>query len=364
MKILHLSPTFGRGGTEKIISQLARGMAPVGYQSILGFAAVRGLVRLEDLGIPWIKLPLFPSNGLNFFRSYWALTRVVQEYHIGLIHSHHRFPNILSQLVGWRSKMPCVVTVHDLASGRRSLSRLGLGKHVQVFSQAVENHLISHFGLSPRHIHRVPLGIPPVSPLQVEEVIKNKEKYDCSGTDPIIGFVGRLVDEKGIDYLIKAFPNVLRQFPAARLWIIGEGELRGSLELLADQLGISDNVRFLGGQDEVSKFISCFDLAVVPSLREGFGLAALEGLAHGKPVIATKVGGLVELIETGKNGILITPRNIPEITAAIITLLNNQELLRRMGRNALKTASRFSIKDMLQGTKELYQAAINDKRIS
>lgn len=361
LRVLHLIPTFGRGGSEKIIRAFALGMVTHGYQSILGIGMVRGSIILEDLGIPWIKVPLFPSNAINFYRSYLALTRSIKEYDIDLIHSHHRFPNIISQLVGWRLKVPCVVTVHDFASGKRSISRIGLGKHVQVFSKAVEQHLINHFGLNPGIIHRIPIGISPVSPLSVGEIIKNKKKYGSSAVDPIIGFVGRLVNEKGLDYLIKAFAMVVGQFPTAKLWIIGEGDLRGNLELSTVKLGIRDNVLFLGGQDDVSKFIFCFDIVAVPSLREGFGLAALEGLAHGKPVIATKVGGLVEMIEDAKNGLLVSPKNIIELAEAIILLLKSQDLLRIMGEHALKSVRRrFSVEHMLEGTKELYQASIHN----
>ena len=360
LRVLHLIPQFGRGGAERVICELASGMRKShNIQALIAWSGGEWTSQLDRLGLQWLRVPLFPSRPINAIRSFFALRRIVRQYHIDLIHSHHRFSSLVGRVVCLTSNTAFVCTVHDLASGNRLISVFAQGETVTVFSQAVQSHLIEHFGLNEDFIYRVPMGLRPAVKLPAEQILAMRRERGCASPIPVIGFVGRLAYEKGPDILLRAMPHILVRFPQARFWIVGDGDMRDELEILVDTLGIREKVIFFGGQDDVSLLMSCFDITVVPSLREGFGLAALESLAHGKPVIATQVGGLPELVQHDQNGILIPPGQSVAVAEAVIRLLGNRELLLEMGVRARETIrGRFSIEAMLREMRLVYQSAL------
>lgn len=158
------------------------------------------------------------------------------------------------------------------------------------------------------------------------------------GTGPMIGCVGRLRHEKGQAVLLEAMPVVKREFPAVKLLMVGDGPDQTSLKQKAERLGIAANVVWLGRQDsdEVFRLMGLMDMAVVPSHFEGFGLVAAEAMAAGLPVVASKVDGLVEVVEDGVTGLLFPPGDAASLADALLTLLQSREMAIRMGQNGLK----------------------------
>ena len=203
------------------------------------------------------------------------------------------------------------------------------------------------------------MGIRHPAALSLEQIQEMKSGLGFMPDAPLIGFIGRLVGEKGPDLFLRAVPKVLNRFPNARFCVVGDGEMKKDLSTLVDTLGIQEAVTFLGGQEHVSSLISCFDFVVIPSLREGFGLVALESLTQGKPVIASRVGGLPELVQHEQNGLLIPPGQPTAIAEAIIRLISNQDELIQMGARARESVSeRFSQKAMLEKVATVYETAI------
>ncbi|MDE3042956.1 MAG: glycosyltransferase family 4 protein [Nitrospirota bacterium] len=137
---------------------------------------------------------------------------------------------------------------------------------------------------------------------------------------------------KAIDVLIKAFKIFSQTHTEVELWLVGDGPLRGQLEDLAQQLGLNEQVKFLGLQDRtgVRKLLRQCRFVVLPSRAEPFGIAILEALASGKPVVASAVGGIPEIIEDGKNGILVEPENPQALCDAMTTVWNDRELAERL----------------------------------
>ena len=176
--------------------------------------------------------------------------------------------------------------------------------------------------------------------------------------------VGRLVPVKGIDTLLRAFPLALREQPDLTLDIAGDGPLRGELESLAADLGLGDSVRFLGRVDGVGAEMEKAAAIVVPSRGEGFGMVALEAAERGRPVIASAVGGLPEIVADGRTGILVPSGDVPALAAAMVDLVRDLDRAAVIGRAARERAlAEFSLARCADRTDALYREAL-DRRAS
>jgi glycosyltransferase involved in cell wall biosynthesis len=184
----------------------------------------------------------------------------------------------------------------------------------------------------------------------------------AGGSQKLIGTVTRLREEKGNRYLIQAAREVLRDFPEARFVLAGEGPERARLEKLAAQLGIQDRVHFAGFVRDVPAALAAFDVAVIPSLREGFGLALAEAMAAGRPVIATRVGGMVEMVEQDKNALLVPPADSRSLAQAIVQLLKNPVQAGRLGEAGRRQSVHFGIERNVAALEALYDQLARGKR--
>jgi glycosyltransferase involved in cell wall biosynthesis len=172
----------------------------------------------------------------------------------------------------------------------------------------------------------------------------------------VINFTGRIVERKGIDVLINAFAqagNLLQS--SSTLIIIGTGFDEDKLRNLASKLGITNNVRFLGHSREVVKYYQASDIFVLPSYAEGMPNSLLEAMACGLPVIASRIGGVVDVVEDGKSGILVEPGDVSGLASAMVRLLKDAELRQRLGAEARKRiVEGFSIDRMAEEYIKLY----------
>ena len=173
---------------------------------------------------------------------------------------------------------------------------------------------------------------------------------------PIVGNVAALVPHKGQRHLIEAAALVVRHLPDARFVIAGEGELRGSLERQIRERRLEKHVHLLGFRPDVLSLHKSFDLFVMSSVTEGLGTSLLDAMACGKPIVATEAGGIPEVVQNGVTGWLVPPRDHPAMADAIVGLLNDPALCRRMGEASRITArERFSVERMVLDTLRVYQ---------
>ena len=167
--------------------------------------------------------------------------------------------------------------------------------------------------------------------------------------------MGRLDPIKGHGTLIDAFPQVLLHRPEARLLLAGDGELREAYERRAEELKIHRRVHFLGWREDVSDLLEAVDLFALPSLNEGMGRAALEAMAAGLAVVATRVGGLPLIVDEGKTGLLVPPEDAGALAATIVHVLSSPEMRRAMGEAGRRKAAAFSDDAMVEKIESLYR---------
>jgi glycosyltransferase involved in cell wall biosynthesis len=175
---------------------------------------------------------------------------------------------------------------------------------------------------------------------------------------PIIGAIGRLAPQKGLQYLLRAAPEVLRDNPNALFVLVGDGPERQTLEAEAKCLGIQGSVCFLGVREDIPELLASLDVLAMPSLSEGLPMALLEAMASAKAVVASRVGAIPHVIQDRVNGIMLSPGDVSGLATALLDVLKYRELRMALGQEARETVeSRFSAPSMAKCYLEVYREA-------
>jgi glycosyltransferase involved in cell wall biosynthesis len=350
LKVLHLIPQMGGGGVARVIQDIVAGSKREGVESLIVSSSA-----VPTFPCAWKVAPLFPSTAINVIRSFFVVRRLARSQGVAVIHSHHRFASLVGRAVAWSLHLPFVCTVHDLAGGRRWITRLGLGRQVLVFSTAVENHLAEQFGLPRKYVTRMPMGVPLMRQIDASEKGSFKAEVNCESDAPIVTFVGRLEVEKGPDLFVRSIPFVVAKIPTAAFWIVGEGEMLNDLRALVSELRVEPNVRFVGWRDDMELVMGASDVIIVPSRREGFGRVALEAMTLQKPVVASRTGGLADLVEDERTGLLVSAE-AGAIASAALSLLEDPTRAVELGLAAYQTTlGKHSVEAMVRETIEVYR---------
>jgi glycosyltransferase involved in cell wall biosynthesis len=218
---------------------------------------------------------------------------------------------------------------------------------VTVVSNDMKEQIL-RLGADPRKFHILPNGI------FVDEFKPSIKQ--SNNVNSYILYLGRLREDKGIDILIQAFSAVNEIFPDVRLKIAGEGREKKNLMTLADKLGLGHSIEFLGiirGSEKIQLLQDAL-LLVCPSRKEAFGIVNLEAFASGIPVVASRVGGIPDIVEDGVNGFLVDPDNPQHLADKIILLLSNTILRNDLSKNALKKASYYDWSHIAQEYIQIY----------
>jgi glycosyltransferase involved in cell wall biosynthesis len=170
---------------------------------------------------------------------------------------------------------------------------------------------------------------------------------------------GRLIRQKGVDTLLNAFVKVRQAIPDAALLVVGDGDRRGELEKMAEDLGISEAVTFAGWVPQAYKLMPACDLIAMPSRWEGFGLVALEAMGSARPLIASRVSALPEIVVEGETGLLVPPDDPAALAGAITSVLLDRPQALQLGEAGYRRlVNSFSVNKMIQGTLSVYEDVI------
>jgi glycosyltransferase involved in cell wall biosynthesis len=176
---------------------------------------------------------------------------------------------------------------------------------------------------------------------------------------PIVGNIAALVAHKGQRHLIDAAALVMRDVPDARFVVAGDGELRPNLEQQVKHLGLEKHVFLTGFRTDVLALLKAFDVFAMSSVTEGLGTSLLDAMACAKPIVATKAGGIPEVVRDGRTGYLVEPRDHRAMANAIVKLLRDEPLRQRMGAAGLALVNaRFSAERMVQETLAVYERVV------
>lgn len=279
------------------------------------------------------------------------LIKLIRKESTNLIHAHGYGSSNFGRLVGAICGIPTIVHAHDEDSNYPWYQALAdsflsrFNHRVIAISKAVRKSCIKKRKTPEDHVLVMYNGIPleEFKMPEPEEVEKQKRRLGIYPDLRIVGTVAKLREEKGIEYLLKSAPKVLAVLPNTLFVIVGDGPLRKQLEVLSRQLQIDQNVIFLGYRHNVSNILPVFDMKVLPSLTEGFGLAMVEAMAMGKPIVATNVGGIQEILKDGETALLVPPKDPEALAEKIIYLLKSKDRARRLGMKAKEESRKYDI---------------------
>jgi len=193
---------------------------------------------------------------------------------------------------------------------------------------------------------------------------KIKNSLGIDKEDLVIGLLGRLVKEKGIPFFIEAAAEVKNKYDNVKFLLVGDGPLRGELEASVHEKGLKEFFIFAGLREDVKEVLAIMDIVVFSSIKEGLPLALLEAMAMERPIVATSVGGIPEVIIPCKNGVLVAPRQSQELSAAIETFLKDKDLAKELGQQGRKTVvEKFSQEKMVKKTENIYRKLLTEQKL-
>jgi glycosyltransferase involved in cell wall biosynthesis len=241
-------------------------------------------------------------------------------------------------------------------TGLLAARRIAISRHVAEFLSGLhlappERIRIVHYGIDSRALTHDPL-----------ERLNARLALGAEDDEVVVGIAARLIPGKGHALLIEAHARATEAGVPVTLYIAGDGPLRDELETFADRICPPGTVRFLGFQDDISPFLAACDMLVfptLPELGEGFGLAALEAMAAGRPVIASAVASLPEVVADGETGLLVPPGSVSELQHAVVRLARDAALRRRLGTQGIERAlTDFSLEAMVSRHLDVYEELV------
>ena len=355
LAILHVDPERGMGGGEAQVLGLARLLAARGDRQAIAADPHGSLARAAAaLGVPVVPLRIRNHADVVAGR---RLARLLAEDRYDIVHFHTARAHAMSIFLGSRPRVRRVVTRrmdYRLRGGgyARWLYNRGADAVVAI-SEGVREALLAS-GVHPAQIAVVPSGVDVERfALGASHRDDERRRLGLASGELVLAIVGALEERKGHAILLDAVA-LLRDLPL-RVLCAGSGSCAQALAARRDALGLGDRVRFLGRVEDVPVFLAAVDIVVMPSRHEGLGVAALEAMAAGRPVIATRVGGLPEVVGDD-GGLLVPPENPQALAAAIRHLALAPATARTLGEaGRRRVAQRFTLAAMAQGTRAVYR---------
>ena len=340
---IHTTLLTERLNPARFESQLVTGVEAANEGNMLELMGERGLSGpLKPIIIPSLGREISPKSDLQTVRD---VLRLMRREKPDIVHTHTAKAGFVGRLAARIARVPVVVhTFHgNVFSGyfspRKTKLFISIEKNLARSTDAIivlseqQRAEILNLGIGKASQYRViPLGLD-LNPFLHSENLRGdlRRELQIDESMPIIGIVARLVPIKAIHLLLEAAAQVVKTHPNAVFLIVGDGEMRGALEQQTQKLNLSKNVRFLGFRSDLPRLYADFDVSVLCSLNEGLPVAVIESLACARPVVATNVGGVGDLIAHQKTGWLCAPQNVEALAEGIRFVLDNPEKAKAWG---------------------------------
>jgi glycosyltransferase involved in cell wall biosynthesis len=370
MKILHIISSGGMYGAEAVILNMSRTLNESSHSSTLGVfsnSANPNLQLHETATAQGIESHLISCAGQIDRTVPSSIRELAARTKADVVHAHGYKADIYCYFALRGSGVPLVSTCHTWYDNDLTVSLYGAADRlvlrnyaaIVAVSEDVRQRLLKA-GVRKEKIHVVRNGID-LRPF--DNAAPSLLEISSPDNAPIVGLIGRLATEKGVDIFLRAAARVLAELPATKFVVIGEGPDRERLELLIDELQVRNNVFMLGRRDDMPSVYSSLDIMVSASRREGLPMAILEGMASSRPVVATAVGAVPDVIVDGRTGVLVPPENVEALASKIVTLLNNRTQRQNLGAAAKRLIEEeFSAERMTTDYLHIYEQAIATKK--
>lgn len=376
MRVVSFVPRLGFGGTERQVVGLARCFDPERFELRFGFLDPAALHETDEAVTRW-PLSAYPIStflGPGAVRQMWRFARDLRRIRPHVLHSYNFYANVFSIPAARVAGVPCVVaSVRDMGVYMTPMQRrvhrqvCRLADRVAVNAEAIGSWMTSS-GFPRERIRVIRNGLDLPERIGPSEVWELKGELGIPPSAQVVTMAARINPKKGIEDLLTAAVQVVQQTPETWFVIIGDVVLQDRnqdhiylerLRTIVRELGIADRVIFTGYRRDVERVLQMSDVSVLPSWSEGLPNSVLEAMALGMPVVATRVGGIPELIEDGRTGFLVEPRDAPGLARALVAVLSDRLLARRLGEAArAQVQNKFSFHKMFRETEALYREVL------
>lgn len=365
---LHVLAPMREGGLERVVAMLSAGQREHGVHvaAVLDPTEVVGhpfVARLEALGVPVTPIPV---RARAYLKEYRQLTALISRLKPGVVHTHGYRPDVVGGIVARANRIPAVSTVHGFTGGG---PRNRLYEAVQLFALrradaviAVSAPLVSRLteaGVSRDRVRFIPNGFTPGN--VIFQRAGARHRLGINADDFVVGWVGRLSREKGADVMLEAMAQCDRSW---RLSVIGEGSERNQLRRQAANLGIADRIVWHGEVSDAGSLLVAFDAFVLSSRTEGTPIVLLEAMNAGVPIVATRVGGVPDVVASS-HAILVAPEAPSEIARALEEVRRNPTAsIRRSELARQRLVQSYSVAAWLDVVERVYQSAAKSSKYS
>ena len=363
MNILQILPELNVGGVETGTVDFAHYLVQQGHKSVVVSNGGSLAERLEKEGSTHYSLPVHKKNLWTMFRMVGPLREIIRKEHIEIVHARSRVPAWIAFFACRKTQARFITTCHGYYKSRWFSQVMGWAKFVIVPSDVIARHMIDHFAVRPDSIRCIDRSINLKNFPLTQRHWEGKSQWT-------IGILGRITPLKGHSYFLQAMAKVIRRFPYVKIRVIGDAPqkkqaYRLELENLVQRLGIKDQVEFLGHQSDVPVALKEVDILCFSSIEpESFGRAIIEAQACGVPVVATRMGGVVDIIEHGKTGLLVMPKDTEAMAQEVMHLMENPHLGEQYTRAAQdKIKEKYLLKHMAEATLQVYEELLHSLNI-
>jgi glycosyltransferase involved in cell wall biosynthesis len=356
--IAHVDSEVGFAGGEVQVFLLLEGFRRRGYGVVLicppGSEAARE-ARRRGIDVTEVAM-----RGDADLPAVLRILGVLRDRRVGLVHLHTGRANVLGGAAAWWAGIPAVTTRRMERRVRRSYKSAAVygrftGATVAI-SPAVADCLAAG-GVAADRIHLIHEAVDPARVVPVRGRHATRASLGANDDACVLLTLAALIHRKGIDVLLEALHEANTAGVAPQVWIAGEGADRATLEAARDRFGLADRVRFLGARTDVGDLLAGCDAFILPSRREGLGVAALEAMAAGRPVVCSAVGGLAHSVVHERTGLLVPPGDAAALAAALDRVVSDRALRQRLGTaGPQRIAEGFLAGQMVDAHEQLYRS--------
>ena len=371
--VLYLIEHLRQGGSERYVSELGRFASQMGVAPHVGVFREGGIFydEVRKAGIPLVHFPLKSLYHPSALTTGREMARYIRSRGIRIVHSFQPNANILGTLVGRLNGARVIISRRSLGDyGSLGSPRLEffqrlftnpLAHRVLANSRAVREAALRKEGFPEEKVALIYNGLDTDRFRPLSDPRPFRKALDLPEETVVFGVASGFRPVKGVDVAIRGFARLVAEFPESVLLVAGDGPERGRLEALVRELGIGPAVRFLGVRADMEAILPALDVFLLCSHSEGFSNAILEAMGMGLPVVASRVGGNIEMVEDGVSGFLVPPGEDEPLGGRLLELARNPALRRTMGEAGrcwvLKTNSREVV---FAAFRDLYQGVLDE----
>ncbi|MCA9401034.1 MAG: lipopolysaccharide heptosyltransferase II [Candidatus Omnitrophica bacterium] len=363
MRILQILPEMNVGGVETGTVDLGRYLVEHGHGSVVISNGGKLVKQLEKEGSRHYALPVHQKSIWSMISLIKKVRQIIIDENIDIVHARSRVPAWIAYFACLKTSTFYVTTCHGHYKSKFFSQVMGWGKRVIVPSEIIGRHMIDQYHVHTELIRKIPRSV---------DLAKFK---DCdlstkSAGKCVIIMIGRITPLKGHTFFIKAMAKVVRSLPQAEVWIVGDApkkkqDYKEELFVLTKRLGLQEHVKFLGNRSDIPELLSQSHVLVLSTVtQEAFGRVILEAQAAKVPVVATNVGGVMDIIENEVTGLLVMPKDIDGMAQAVIRVVKDPSLADKMIAAATeKLLNQYTLDHMASQTIAVYKEVLEEQNI-